>query len=173
MLTAAARVAGAGVCDRGGNAAARGTDTPTMRMALDALMRLPRDNDSFVLCFWEQVGTQMTVCWHVDNLKMSKVMINMIKYIKNIIVNFPEEIVAIRMSPAADRLFTVRDKSLAKPLPNEQARAFCHASAQLLFLCTRARQDIQPATGFFTTQVRCPYDNDWGKVKQLLCITQP
>jgi hypothetical protein len=38
-----------------------------------------------------------------------KVMINMIKYIKNIIANFPEEIVAIRTSPAVDHLFTVRD----------------------------------------------------------------
>ena len=82
-------------------------------------------------------GTQMTVCWHVDNLKVShvdpkevtkfgewlsktygvsiathrgkvhdylgmifdfskkgKVMINMIKYLKNIINNFPKEIIA-------------------------------------------------------------------------------
>ncbi len=45
------------------------------------------------------------------------VMINMIKYIKNIIADFPEKIVAIRTSPAVDHLFTVRDKSLAKPLP--------------------------------------------------------
>ena len=42
-------------------------------------------------------------------------MINMIKYIKNIIVNFPEKITAVWTSPAADHLFTVRDKSLTKP----------------------------------------------------------
>jgi hypothetical protein len=35
------------------------------------------------------------------------VMINMIECIKNIIANFPEEIVAIRTRPAADHLFTV------------------------------------------------------------------
>jgi hypothetical protein len=58
-----------------------------------------------------------------------KVMINMIEYIKNAIANFPEEIVAIRISPAADHLFTVRDISLAKPLPEEQARAFHHIYA--------------------------------------------
>jgi hypothetical protein len=96
-----------------------------------------------------------------------KVMINMIEYIKNI-ADFPEEIMAIRTSPAVDHLFTVRDKSLAKPLPEEQARAFHHASAQLLFLSTRARRDIQPATAFLTTRVRCPDEDDWGKVKQLL-----
>jgi hypothetical protein len=86
--------------------------------------------------------TQMMVCWHVDDLKVSHInprenirfgdwlsetycmmvvahqgavhdymgMIfnfsvkgkNMIEYIKNIIANFPEEIVAIRTSPAVD-----------------------------------------------------------------------
>jgi hypothetical protein len=97
-----------------------------------------------------------------------KVMINMIKYIKNMIANFSEEIVAIRTSPAVDHLFTVRDKSLAKPLPEEQARAFHHASTQLLFLNARATWDIQPATVFLTTWVRCPDEDDWGKVKQLL-----
>ena len=38
-----------------------------------------------------------------------KVMINMIEYIKNIIANFPEEITAIKMSPAADHLFVGGD----------------------------------------------------------------
>ncbi len=97
-----------------------------------------------------------------------KVMINMIEYIKNVIANFPEEIAAIRTSPAADHLFTVRNKSLLKPLPEEQARAFNHASAQLLFLSAKAQRDIQPATTFLTTQVRCPDEDDWAKVKQLL-----
>jgi hypothetical protein len=97
-----------------------------------------------------------------------KVMINMIEYIKNIFADFPEEIVAIRTSPTADHLFTVRDETLAKPLLEEQARAFHHASAQLLFLSTKARRDIQPATVFLTSRVRCPDEDDWGRVKQLL-----
>ncbi len=75
---------------------------------------------------------------------------------------------AIRTSLAAEYLFTVRDKSLAKLLPEEQARAFHHASDQLLFVSTRARHDIQLSTAFLTTQVRCPGEDDWGKVKQLL-----
>jgi hypothetical protein len=158
-------------------------------------------------------GKQMTVCWHVDDLKVShvnpgeitifgewlnasygvtvathrrkvhdylgmifdyskkgkvKVMINMIEYIKNIIADFPETITAIRTSSAADHLFTMRDKSLAKPLPEEQARAFHHMMAQLLFLSTRAQQDIQPAMAFLITRVQCPDKDDWGKVKRLL-----
>ena len=97
-----------------------------------------------------------------------KVMVNMIEYINSIIDQFPEEIIAIKTSPAVDHLFMVRDESLSKPLPEEQARAFHHASAQLLFLSARVRCDIQPAKAFLTARVRCPDKDDWGKVKRVL-----
>ncbi len=103
-----------------------------------------------------------------DFFQKGKVMVNMIEYIRGIIDQFPEEIVAIWTSLAADHLFTVRDESLSKPLPEEQARAFHHASVQLLFLSARARRDIQPAMAFLTTRVRCPDEDDWGKVKRVL-----
>jgi hypothetical protein len=156
-------------------------------------------------------GNQMTVCWHVDDLKVShvdpeivtefgewlnvtfgvtiaehrgkvhdylgmifdfskkgKVSVNMIEYIKNIINDFPEEIVGIKTSPAADHLFEIRDPSEARPLPEEQAMAFHHATAQLLFMSARARRDIQPAVAFLTTRVKSPDEDDWGKVKRVL-----
>ena len=156
-------------------------------------------------------GKQMTVCWHVDDLKVShcdptqvtifgewlsekygvavvthrgkvhdylgmifdfspkgKVMVTMMEYIKNIIKDFPEEIVGTKTSPAADHLFTVRDPSLAKVLSEEQAMAFHRTTAQLLFLSARARRDIQPATAFLTTRVKSPDEDDWGKVKRVL-----
>jgi hypothetical protein len=72
-----------------------------------------------------------------------KVMVTMMEHIKNIIKDFPEEIVGTKTSPAADHLFTVRDPSLAKVLPEEQAMAFHRTMAQLLFLSARVRQDIQ------------------------------
>jgi hypothetical protein len=62
----------------------------------------------------------------------------------------------------------VRDEALAKPLLEEQPRAFHHTMAQLLFLSARARRDIQPATAFLTTRVRCRDEDDWGEVKRLL-----
>ena len=92
----------------------------------------------------------------------------MMEYIKNIIKDFPEKIVGTKTSPAVDHLFTVRDPSLAKVLPEEQAMAFHRTTAQLLFLSARARQDIQPATAFLTTRVRSPDKDDWGKVKRVL-----
>jgi hypothetical protein len=160
-------------------------------------------------------STQLTVCWHVDDLKVShvnpavitrfgewlnetygisvvshrgkvhdylgmildyssdgKVIINMSEYIKSIIADFPEEISGFRATPAADHLFDVRDPSEARALPEEQARAFHHAVAQLLFLSARARRDIQPATAFLTTRVKAPDEDDWGKVKRLLQYLQ-
>ena len=97
-----------------------------------------------------------------DFLLKGKVMVTMMEYIKNIIKDFPEEIVGTKMSPAADHLFTVRNPSLAKVLPEEQAIAFHRMTAQ------RAWRDIQPATAFLTTQVRSPDEDDWGKVKRVL-----
>ena len=94
-------------------------------------------------------------------------MINMIKYIKSIINDFLEEIMAVWTSPEMDNLFSMRDKSMAKPLLEEQARAFHRATAQLLFLSTRARQDIQPVTAFLMMRVRCPDKTDWGNLKWL------
>jgi hypothetical protein len=97
-----------------------------------------------------------------------KVMVTMMDYIKNIIKDFPKEIVGTKTSPAADHLFTVRDPSLAKVLPEEQAMAFHRMTAQLVFLSTRVRRDIPPATAFLTMRVRLPDKDDWGKVKRVL-----
>ena len=45
----------------------------------------------------------------------------------------------VKTSPAVDHLFTARDPSLAKVLPEEPAMAFHRTMAQLLFLSVRVR----------------------------------
>jgi hypothetical protein len=65
-------------------------------------------------------------------------------------------------------LFTVREESKAKFLPEAQAQAFHHTVAQLLFLCKRTRRDIQTAVSFLTTCVKGPDKDDWGKLKCVL-----
>ena len=40
--------------------------------------------------------------------------------------------------------------------------------AQLLFMATRARRDIQTAVAFLTTRVKAPDKDDWGKLKRVL-----
>jgi len=102
-----------------------------------------------VVTHWGKVHDYLGLIF--DFLPKGKVMVTMIEYMKNIIMDFPEEIVGMKTSPAADHLFTVRDSSLAKVLPEEQAMAFHRTTAQLLFLSVRARRDIQPATAFLTT----------------------
>ena len=156
-------------------------------------------------------GSQQTVCWHVDDLKIShkdpavntktikqlakiygpgitvsrgkvhdylgmdldftghkNVKISMIKYLKKIFIAFPEEITTTAETPAADHLFKVADGEETKLLPEEQAQAFHHTVAQLLFLCMRARRDIQTAVSFLTKRVRAPDEHDWGKLKRVL-----
>ena len=130
-------------------------------------------------------GKQITVTWHVDDLKIShmdsvevtkcidhfrkiygermtvhrgkvheylgmdldfstpKVLkIGMIKYIKKVLEEFPEEIKSVAATPAAEHLFKVREDNSEKLLPEEQALSFHRTTAQLLFLSARARPDI-------------------------------
>jgi hypothetical protein len=92
---------------------------------------------------------------------------DMIPYIKKIFTAFPEKITGVSSTPAADHLFTVRTPTDAKLLPEEQARAFHHTVAQLLFL-SRVRRDIQTTIAFLTTRVKHPDEDDWGKLKRVL-----
>ena len=64
-------------------------------------------------------------------------------------------------------MFQVRPDTEARPLPEEQARAFHHSTAQLLFL-SRVRRDIQTTVAFLTTRVKRPDEDDWGKLKRVL-----
>jgi hypothetical protein len=93
---------------------------------------------------------------------------SMITYLKNVISEFPEMITGKSATPAADHLFTIRVEKEAKPLDKEQALAFHHTVAQLLFMATRVRQDIKTAVAFLTTRVKSPDKDDWGKLKPVL-----
>jgi hypothetical protein len=91
----------------------------------------------------------------------------MIPYTSKNFNEFPEKITGVTSTPAADHLFTVCPTTEAKILPEEQACAFHHATAQLLFL-SRVRRDIQNTIEFLTTRVKQPDDDNWGKLKCLL-----
>ena len=57
--------------------------------------------------------------------------IGMIKYLKKILEEFPEEIKSAAATPAAEHLFDVREDNLDKLLPEELALAFHRTTAQL------------------------------------------
>ena len=92
----------------------------------------------------------------------------MIKYPKKIFVAFPEKIKSTAATPAAEYLFKVAEENMAKLLLEEQKQAFHHTVAQLLFLCMRAKPDIQPAVSFLTKRVYAPDEDNWGELKLVL-----
>jgi hypothetical protein len=92
----------------------------------------------------------------------------MVNYLKSVIAEFPEMITGKAATPAADHLFTVRDKKEARAIEEERALVFHHTVAQLLFMLTRARRDIQIAVAFLMTRVKSPDKDDWGKLKRVL-----
>ncbi len=94
--------------------------------------------------------------------------VSMNKYLKNVIAKFPELIKGQAATPAHDKLFVIRDNDEARKLNEEQALAFHHAVAQLLFMATKARRDIQTAVAFLTMRVKSPDEDDWGKLKRVL-----
>ena len=94
--------------------------------------------------------------------------IGMIKYLKKILEEFPEEIKSAAATPAAEHIFDVREYNLDKLLPEELTLAFHCTTAQLLFLSARARPDIRTAVSFLCSRTKAPDEDDWGKLKLVL-----
>jgi hypothetical protein len=69
-----------------------------------------------------------------DYSEKGKVKVRMIPYLQSILVDFPEEIVGTKTTPAADYLFKVRDEAQATKLPEEQAASFHRTTAKLVFV---------------------------------------
>ncbi len=90
---------------------------------------------------------------------------SMVGYLENVISEFLELISREALTPAGDHLFQIREGKEATPLEEERSLAFHHTVAQLLFLATRARRDIQTAVAFLITQVKTPDEDNWGKLK--------
>ncbi len=84
----------------------------------------------------------------------------MIPYHKNVIAEFLELIKGKVATPATEHLFTVQDEKEVRPLEEEKALSFHHTVAQLLFMATRMRRDIQTAVVFLTTQVKSPNEDN-------------
>jgi hypothetical protein len=94
--------------------------------------------------------------------------VSIITYLQNDIAGFPEIITGKAATSAADHLFDIIYENEMRVLEEEQALAFHHTVAQLLFLATRARKDTQTAVAFLTTRVKNPDKDNWGKLKRLL-----
>ena len=86
---------------------------------------------------------------------------------KKILLGLPDDMKGTSPTPAANYLFNVNDSDPV--LLNEtEAEFFHHTVAQLLFLCKRARPDIQTAVSFLCTQVKQPDCDDYKKLARVL-----
>ena len=69
-------------------------------------------------------------------------------------------------TPAALHLFEVRED--VEKLSEQKAQWFHHFTAKALYVCKRARPDIQPTVAFLTTRVKQPDEDDWKKLQRLM-----
>jgi hypothetical protein len=68
----------------------------------------------------------------------------------------------VAAAPAANHLFDVNEDG--EKLDEETAQLFHHFVAKLLFLCKRARPDIQTSVAFLCTRVKAPDCDDYKKL---------
>jgi len=99
-----------------------------------------------------------------------KVKIQMKDYIRNMLNEFKgkDEVHAHKsvQTPAADHLFKVNDNG--KQLTPEWKEEFHSTVAKALFLCKRARPDLQPTVPFLCTRVQQSDEDDWKKLLRMM-----
>jgi hypothetical protein len=92
--------------------------------------------------------------------------LDMTEYIKKIHDEMPEDMDGTATSPAAAYLFHI-DENVENL--DEATSEFFHATvAKLLFLCKRARPDIQTAVAFLCTRVQQPTRHDYNKLARVI-----
>ena len=138
----------------------------------------PKINDIFEQWLQENYGQHGKVVSHrgkiheylgmeIDYSQKGKVIFGMIKYVENMIEDFPVKlkITDTANSPAGDGLF---DQGQGRKLPEERADIYHTMVTKGLFLCKRARPDIQTTIAVLCTRVKGPNEADWGKLVRLM-----
>ena len=100
----------------------------------------------------------MTIDYTVDG----RVTFDMRQYLRTILNEVPEDMCGTAVMPAGNKLFDVDRK--CEKLAHDRADIFHHSTARLLYLCKRARPDIQTAVSFLCTRVKEPDMDDWKKL---------
>ena len=103
----------------------------------------------------------------LDYSTKGKVEIKMVDYIDGMLAELPPDMDGEAATPASSHLFDVNvDNPVA--LCKEKADFFHHNVAKLLFLCKRARPDIQTAVAFLCTRVKEPDVDDYKKLSRVM-----
>ena len=96
-----------------------------------------------------------------------KAKIKMIDYLENMLEDLPADMRGVATTPAANHLFDVNTKNPIY-LDEEKSGLFHHVVANTLFLCKRARPDVQTAVAFLCTRVRAPDQDDYKKLTRMM-----
>jgi len=104
----------------------------------------------------------------LDFTTPGKVMVVSMKdFIERMINELPTDIDGEAVTAAANHLFKVNETDPIK-LKEEKSAMFHHNMAKLLFLCKRARPDIQTAVVFLCTRVKAPDTDDYKKLTRVM-----
>jgi hypothetical protein len=90
----------------------------------------------------------------------------MVDYVEKMLADLPEETNGEAPSPAANHLFTVDDNQTK--VDEKKAQFFHTYVAKTLFLCKRARPDLQTAVAFLCTRVQACDEDDYKKLIRML-----
>jgi hypothetical protein len=103
----------------------------------------------------------------LDYRKRGELKIKMTKYVDNMINDFPVELGKkdVAKTPAADSLFNL---GTGAKLDTKRSEIFHTFVAKGLFLCKRARPDIQQAILVLCTRVKDPNQADWEKLMRVM-----
>ena len=103
----------------------------------------------------------------LDYSEPGKIKIKMLDYVENMLKDLPLDMEGEAATPAADHLFEVNAEDSGS-LEEPTARLCHHVVAKSLFLCKRARPDLQTAVAFLSTRVKEPGWDDYKKLKRMV-----
>jgi len=103
----------------------------------------------------------------IDYRKEGNVRISMFKYMQELLSDLPDDMDGMAVTPAAEHLFKVNETDPTK-LSDDLSDFFHTNVAKLLFLCKRARPDIQTAVSFLCTRVQSPDTDDYKKLGRVM-----
>jgi Reverse transcriptase (RNA-dependent DNA polymerase) len=134
-------------------------------------------NDDFAIWLQEMYGEHSPVTIKrgdkhdylgmIFEFKDGAVSIDMTSYVKDMLNDFPVKFKKGDKvpSPAGDDLFSVGNGPL---LSKERQEIFHTIVAKGLYICKRARLDIQPTIAVLCTRTKAPNESDWKKLIRLM-----
>jgi hypothetical protein len=102
----------------------------------------------------------------LDYTEKGKVKIKMLDYVRKLLAELPEDWEGKALTPAANHLFTVDNNQ--QKVTEQQAQFFHTYVAKTLFLCKRARPDLQTTVAFLCTRVKSCDIDDYKKLKRMI-----